>query len=136
MWKNNFKTKALKHCMLVQTENYAMKFYDVDAVFTFGKYEGKSLAEVYVKDPKYLTFCSENIDEFYVSPEVMKELKSAKFKVEESDFEDFEDQDELFDEEEIEEMDEVDIKEEDFDWDEDFDLADDDFDDDFDDDDF
>ncbi len=120
--------------MLVQTENFTMKFYDVDAVFTFGKYEGKSLAEVYVKDPKYLNFCSENIDEFYVSPAVMKELKSAKFKADEIEFDDFDDEDEMFDEEEIEELEEVDLDDDNFDWEEDFELADDDFEDDFDDD--
>ena len=31
-----------------------MKFYDIDSVFTFGKYEGMTIAEVYEKDPKYL----------------------------------------------------------------------------------
>ena len=53
-----------------------MKFYDIDSVFTFGKYEGMTIAEVYEKDPKYLKYCEENIDEFYVSPSVMRELKS------------------------------------------------------------
>ena len=53
-----------------------MKFYDIDSVFTFGKYEGMTIAEVYQKDPKYLKYCEENIDEFYVSPSVMRELKS------------------------------------------------------------
>ncbi len=53
-----------------------MKFYDIDSVFTFGKYEGQSIAEVYEKDPKYIKFCEENIDEFYVSPSVMRELKT------------------------------------------------------------
>ena len=42
-----------------------MKFYDIDSVFTFGKYEGMTIAEVYEKDPKYLKYCEENIDEFY-----------------------------------------------------------------------
>ncbi len=40
-----------------------MKFYDIDSVFTFGKYEGMTIAEVYEKDPKYLKYCEENIDE-------------------------------------------------------------------------
>ena len=31
-----------------------MKVYDIDSVFTFGKYEGMTIAEVYEKDPKYL----------------------------------------------------------------------------------
>lgn len=52
-----------------------MKFYDIDTEFTFGKYEGKTIREVFEKDPKYIDFCFNNIDEFYVSPEVMKELR-------------------------------------------------------------
>ena len=54
-----------------------MKFYDVDSIFTFGKYEGETLAEVFEKDPKYIKYCEENIDDFYISPEVLKELRST-----------------------------------------------------------
>ena len=53
-----------------------MKFYDLDDVFTFGKYEGMTIAEVYQKDPKYIKYCEENIDEFYVSPTLKRDLKS------------------------------------------------------------
>jgi len=53
-----------------------MKFYDIDDIFTFGKYEGETLAEVFEKDPKYIKYCEDNIDEFYVSPSVMKEMKT------------------------------------------------------------
>ena len=62
-----------------------MKFYDIDSVFTFGKYEGMTIAEVYQKDPKYLKYCEENIDEFYVSPSVMRELKSMSRSINDSD---------------------------------------------------
>ena len=61
-----------------------MKFYDIDSVFTFGKYEGMTIAEVYEKDPKYLKYCEENIDEFYVSPSVMRELKSMSRSINDS----------------------------------------------------
>ena len=53
-----------------------MKFYDIDSVFISGKYAGETLAEVYEKDPKYINYCQENDDDFYISPEVMKELKT------------------------------------------------------------
>ena len=53
-----------------------MKFYDLDDVFTFGKYEGMTIAEVFEKDPKYIKYCEENIDEFYVSPALKRDLKS------------------------------------------------------------
>lgn len=55
-----------------------MKFYDVDDIFTFGKYENDTLAEVYEKDPKYIKYCQDNIDDFYISPSVLKELKNMK----------------------------------------------------------
>ena len=61
-----------------------MKFYDIDSVFTFGKYEGMTIAEVYEKDPKYINYCKENIDEFYVSPAVMRELKSMSRSINDS----------------------------------------------------
>ena len=59
-----------------QNFNVTMKFYDLDDVFTFGKYEGLTIAEVYEKDPKYIKYCEENIDEFYVSPSLKRDLKS------------------------------------------------------------
>lgn len=54
-----------------------MKFYDIDDIFTEGKYEGMTLAEVYELDPKYIKRCEEDFDDFYVAPRVMKELKSV-----------------------------------------------------------
>gem|GEM_PF-547732 len=54
-----------------------MKFYDVDSIFTFGKYEGETLAEVFEKDPKYIKYCEENIDDFYIAPDVLKELRAS-----------------------------------------------------------
>lgn len=59
-----------------QINNRIMKFYDLDDVFTFGKYEGQTIAEVFEKDPKYIKYCEENIDEFYVSPTLKRDLKS------------------------------------------------------------
>lgn len=59
-----------------QINNRIMKFYDLDDVFTFGKYEGQTIAEVFEKDPKYIKYCEENIDEFYVSPALKRDLKS------------------------------------------------------------
>lgn len=59
-----------------QINNRVMKFYDLDDVFTFGKYEGQTIAEVFEKDPKYIKYCEENIDEFYVSPALKRDLKS------------------------------------------------------------
>ena len=65
-----------KRVSLRQKYSGTMKFYDLDDVFTFGKYEGMTIAEVYQKDPKYIKYCEENIDEFYVSPSLKRDLKS------------------------------------------------------------
>ena len=108
-----------------------MKFYDLDDVFTFGKYEGMTIAEVYQKDPKYIKYCEENIDEFYVSPSLKRELKDLGRAVSDSALLDM-DFDKMTDDE-IEafmhDMDEGDEfsegkLEEDFDW-EDADIPDD-----------
>jgi hypothetical protein len=112
-----------------------MKFYDVDSEFTFGKYEGKTIREVFEKDPKYIDFCFNNIDEFYVSPAVLRELRdmdpkyalpSEKDEANDDVLESF-----LEDTEELAEFEENFKEEEDgFGWDDDLDLgAGDDFDD-------
>jgi hypothetical protein len=111
-----------------------MKFYDTDSEFTFGKYEGKTIKEVFEKDPKYIDFCFNNIDEFYVSPEVMKELKQLDPKFVGPNLTDLDDdllESYLDEAEEIEDFDEkfLEEEEEDVNWDDDdLDLG---FDDDF-----
>lgn len=101
-----------------------MKFYDVDARFTFGKYEGLSLAEVFAKDPKYIDYCTNNIDEFYVSKAVLKELKAGNINQDKENIED----DDQYSGEDLNASSEDDEIEEDFDWEEDIELIDDDFD--------
>lgn len=121
-----------------------MKFYDTDSEFTFGKYEGKTIKDVFEQDPKYIDFCFNNIDEFYVSPEVMKELKQLDPKFTGPNLSDLDDdllESYLDEAEEIEDFDEKILEEEeDVNWDDDdLDLGfDDDFEsfDDFDDDDY
>ncbi len=112
-----------------------MKFYDIDSEFTFGKYEGETIREVFEKDPKYIDFCFNNIDEFYVSPDVLKELRQLNPKFNVQNMTNFDDEmlesylDEIGDIEDFEEG--MLEDEEDLDWDEDdLDL---DFEDDFDD---
>lgn len=106
-----------------------MKFYDVDARFTFGKYEGLSLAEVFAKDPKYIDYCTNNIDEFYVSKAVLKELKAGNFNLDTEEA----DEDDQFAADDLSGLtNEDDEEEDDFDWEEDIEIIDDDFDDDFD----
>jgi hypothetical protein len=122
-----------------------MKFYDVESEFSFGKYEGKTLQEVFEKDPKYIDFCFNNYDEFYVSPDVMKELRNLNLQAVSPALEDADDlnDDELdsfFDEvEEVNDFEPENFNEEELDWENDdiSGITDDDFEsfDDFDDDD-
>ena len=99
-----------------------MKFYDVESEFTFGKYEGKTLQEVFEKDPKYIDFCFNNYDEFYVSPDVMKELRNLNLKEVSpllADADDMNDDelDSFFDEaEEVNDFEPEEFNEEELDW--------------------
>jgi len=62
-----------------------MKFYDIDTEFTFGKYEGKTVREILELQPKYLDWCAINLDHFYISDEVIEEIKTiiSDFKISE-----------------------------------------------------
>lgn len=53
-----------------------------DSLFTFGKYKGQSVREVYHSDPGYIVWCSENID-FVVFP--WRVIKASKEAHQESD---------------------------------------------------
>lgn len=52
-----------------------MKFYSLETTFTFGKYKGKNVEEVLAIQPSYLNWCAINLEHFYVSEEVMDEIK-------------------------------------------------------------
>lgn len=99
-----------------------MKFYDVDDIFTSGKYEGETLAEVFEKDPKYIKYCQDNIDEFYVAADVLKDLKAMSrdnrlLTANLDEMSDDELQEFMNDMNDIDEFDESKL-EEDFDWEE------------------
>lgn len=53
-----------------------MKFYNLDTEFTFGKYEGKTVREVLDIQHSYIDWCAINLDHFYISDEVIEEIKS------------------------------------------------------------
>lgn len=52
-----------------------MTFYDLDTVFTFGKYKGETLRDVFERDPAYVDYCLVNVDEFLVEDFVLDDLK-------------------------------------------------------------
>jgi hypothetical protein len=53
-----------------------MKFYTLDTEFTFGKYEGKTVKEILEIQPAYLDWCAINLDHFYISDEIIAEVKA------------------------------------------------------------
>ncbi|MDR1198651.1 MAG: hypothetical protein LBK94_06520 [Prevotellaceae bacterium] len=55
-----------------------MKFYHIDTKFDFGKYAGKTLQEVLEIRPSYINWCIINLDHFYISEDVIDEIKSIK----------------------------------------------------------
>lgn len=52
-----------------------MTFYDLDTVFTFGKYKGETLRDVFERDPAYVDYCLVNVDEFLVEDFILDDLK-------------------------------------------------------------
>ena len=52
-----------------------MKSYELNTEFGFGKFKGKTLREVVLLEPSYLEWCGANLDHFYISEDVIKELK-------------------------------------------------------------
>lgn len=54
-----------------------MKFYDIDTEFTFGKYVGKTMKEILEIQPAYLDWCAINLDHFYISEDVIEEIKAS-----------------------------------------------------------
>jgi len=55
-----------------------MKFYTLDTEFTFGKYEGKTVKEIIEIQPTYIDWCAINLDHFYISDEIIEEIKVIK----------------------------------------------------------
>lgn len=55
-----------------------MRFYTLDTEFTFGKYEGKTVKEILEIQPTYLDWCAINLDHFYISDEIIAEIKVIK----------------------------------------------------------
>jgi broad specificity phosphatase PhoE len=52
--------------------------YTLDTEFTFGKYEGKTVKEILELQPTYLDWCAINLDHFYISEEIIAEIKVIK----------------------------------------------------------
>lgn len=55
-----------------------MKVFTLDTEFTFGKYEGKTVKEIIEIQPTYLDWCAINLDHFFISDEIIEEIKVIK----------------------------------------------------------
>ena len=51
-----------------------MKAYDLNTNFTFGKYEGKSLIDVFKTDPAYVQKCMMTVDDFAIAERSIQAL--------------------------------------------------------------
>jgi hypothetical protein len=51
-----------------------MKAYDLNTSFTFGKYEGKTLDEVFKEDPAYVEKCMVAVDDFAIDEKSIQKL--------------------------------------------------------------
>jgi hypothetical protein len=51
-----------------------MKAYDLNTRFTFGKYEGKTLDEVFQQDPEYVEKCMMTVEDFAVDEKSIQKL--------------------------------------------------------------
>ncbi len=51
-----------------------MKFYELDTPFTFGKYRGQNLENIFVNDPSYVDWCIKKLDHFIVEEDIYDEL--------------------------------------------------------------
>jgi broad specificity phosphatase PhoE len=52
-----------------------MKFYDLNTILNFGKFEGETIKEVAEIQPSYLDWCAINLDHFYIDEGEIEELK-------------------------------------------------------------
>ncbi len=53
-----------------------MKYYNLNSVFTFGKFNGLSVSKILSIQPSYINWCLENLDHFYVLEKDQIEMKN------------------------------------------------------------
>ena len=76
-----------------------MKYYNLNSVFRFGKYNGLSLSQILSIQSSYINWCLENLDHFYISIEDQLAIKNIynefiinedKMSFEVADYDDYE----------------------------------------------
>ena len=63
--------------MLNDTESY---YYELDTVISFGKYEGYTVKDVFIKRPEYIELCLSRLDFFYIEIHTEEELNELNQK--------------------------------------------------------
>lgn len=53
-----------------------MKFYDLNTVLHFGKFEGKTIREIAGIQPSYIGWCAINLEHFFIDEEEIEALKA------------------------------------------------------------
>ena len=53
-----------------------MKYYNLESIFTFGKFEGLTVSQVLINQPTYVNWCIENLDHFYILEQDQLIIKS------------------------------------------------------------
>ena len=53
-----------------------MKYYNLETVFSFGKYNGLSISQVLLIQPTYINWCLDNLDHFFITAEIQLKIKS------------------------------------------------------------
>jgi uncharacterized protein (DUF3820 family) len=51
-----------------------MMIRDIFYTFSFGKYKGKTLGDIFEENPSYLIWCDDNVDSFKLSPELRAQV--------------------------------------------------------------
>jgi hypothetical protein len=78
-----------------------MKYYNLDSVFSFGKFKGLSLSQILLVQTSYVNWCLENLDHFYILMEDQVAIKvlynefvlnedKMSYEVEDDDYYDYE----------------------------------------------
>jgi len=55
--------------------------YDPDTKFTFGKFKGKTLNEVWTYNSSYINWCIVNLENFYISEDTILEIRNRGYKI-------------------------------------------------------
>ena len=65
-----------KGVALLKFKANTMKYYNLESILTFGKFDGLTISQVLINQPTYVNWCIENLDHFYIMEEDQLIIKS------------------------------------------------------------